>query len=301
MGGRTIPWNRPTAALGAENALLRAQARTHIVRDFPGPLSIKCVTEGRVAWKIGGRELVVDPEAFLVLNAGEPYSMDIDSRAPVSTLCVFFRHGFVESVRASMIGSDPELCADATFQMRERLHCKDERIAPRMHALAAARTADRLWLEEQYLELACGLLRLERDVAQRLYRLPARRAATREELFRRVRRAQELLHACADADLDVTALARAACLSPYHFHRAFTCAFGRTPHQYRTALRLAKARRLLETTAMTVTRISDAVGFESSASFSLLYRRHFGVPPRAARKFAKSDKTARLADGTIYP
>ncbi|HEY2014763.1 MAG TPA: AraC family transcriptional regulator, partial [Bryobacteraceae bacterium] len=165
-----------------------------------------------------------------------------------------------------------------------RLHARDERILPRMHAIAAAGEAGGLWLGEQYLELAQQLLLLNRDLGRRLGLMPARRPATREELFRRVRRGQEVLHADPAIDWSLADIARESCLSPYHFHRAFTCAFGKTPHQYRNELRLARARRLLESTGMTVTEVCGAVGFESAPSFSTLYRQVFGVPPSAARK-----------------
>jgi transcriptional regulator GlxA family with amidase domain len=111
--------------------------------------------------------------------------------------------------------------------------------------------------------------------------MPARRAATREELFRRVCRGQEFLHASAAEPIALADLAREACLSPYHLHRAFTRAFGKTPHEYRTALRLSRARGLLETSPLSVTEVCAAVGFESLASFSSLFRRTFGKPPSA--------------------
>ena len=65
---------------GRANVLLRARARRHFVDDFPGPLSVKAVIDGRVAWKADGRERVVDEASFLVLNAGQPYSMRIDEQ-----------------------------------------------------------------------------------------------------------------------------------------------------------------------------------------------------------------------------
>ena len=92
-----FPLNRVSAPLGTHNAVLRARSRRHVVQEFAGPLSVKSVTEGNVAWKSGGRNLVVNEDTFLVLHDGEPYSMDIDSPAPVSTLCVFFQRGFAES------------------------------------------------------------------------------------------------------------------------------------------------------------------------------------------------------------
>jgi AraC-like DNA-binding protein len=286
MEGSGVPLNRPTATLGVRNAVLRARARTHFVKDYPGPLSIKSVTEGAVAWKCGGRELVVDPVSFLVLNQDEPYSMEIDSRTPVSTLCVFFEPGFVESVAGSL-GSEEVEPAGGAAPPLPRLHPRDGSILPRMQAIARAGSASRLWLDEQYLALARDLVLLDRGMRRRVHLMPARRSATRDELLRRVLRGQEFLHAHAAEDLDLAGIARAACLSPYHFHRAFTGAFGETPRQYRSRLRLERARRLLEASEMSVTEICLEVGFESLASFSLLFRQSFGAPPSALRKSSK--------------
>jgi len=277
-----LPLNRLSAPLGSANAVLRARSRTHFVREFAGPLSIKCVTEGAVAWKCAGRDRLVDRDSFLVLDAGEPYSMAIDSRHPVATLCVFFRAGFVESVQASLAGSALEE-EYLPLPFPGGLHSRDERILPRMHAIAESGIGDRLWLDEQYLLLARDLVRLNGEIERRVDRMPARRPATRAELFRRVRRGQEYLHASACADPDLAEIARAACLSPYHFHRAFARAFGATPHEYRNRLRLHRARRLLETGGMTVTETCAAVGFASAPSFSNLFRKTFGVPPSALR------------------
>jgi AraC-like DNA-binding protein len=208
--------------------------------------------------------------------------MEIESRTPVATFCVFFQDGFVESACASLAqtGIEPQ---SEPIRFAARLHVADNHILPRMRALADAPAAGRLSIDEQFLDLARDLLLLNADLRRRVRQMPARRASTREELFRRVRRGQEFLHAHATEDLGLEEIARHACLSPFHFHRAFTRAFGRTPHHYRNQLRLDRARRLIENTAMTVTEVCGAVGFESPASFSSLFRRSFGVPPSAAR------------------
>jgi hypothetical protein len=173
MEGR-LPQNRVSAPLHRANAVLRARSRTHFVKDFPGPLSIKSVTEGSVGWKCEGRERLVDRDSFLVLNADEPYSMAIDSRTPVSTLCVFFQDGFVESVHASLVRHelDPE-CQPLPFL--GGLHSRDDRILPRMHAIAERGSSDRLWLDEQFLLLARDLLRLNGDMQRRAALMPANR------------------------------------------------------------------------------------------------------------------------------
>jgi len=281
-----LEWNRPTAEIGVSNAFLRAQARRHSVDEYPGPLSIKSVTRGTVAWRASGRELVVDRDSFLVLQEGEPYSMEIDAREPVSTFCVFFAPGFVENVAGSM-GSTGVDAAGSALRFAQRLHSADTKVLPRMRAIAATPLADRLWVDQQFVELASDLTLLNRELERRVRTMPARRAATREELFRRVRRGQEFLHAVAGEEVGLAEVAREACLSPYHLHRAFTRAFGQTPHQYRTGLRLARARRLIEGSGMTVMEACAEVGFASAGSFTNLFRRTYGMAPSAWAKLSK--------------
>ena len=87
-------------------------------------------------------------------------------------------------------------------------------------------------------------------------------------------------------------VARAACVSPFHFHRGFTQAFQTTPHAYITELRLDHARQLLEA-GWPVLDASINVGFSSPSTFSRLFRSRFGDAPSAIRKhrnFARSKK-----------
>lgn len=86
------------ARLGIHNVVLHARATHHRVDSYAGPLSVKTVLSGRVAWLLSGRELVVDRSSFLILSAGEIYSMNIAAPKPVETCCAFFAPGYVEQV-----------------------------------------------------------------------------------------------------------------------------------------------------------------------------------------------------------
>lgn len=100
----------------------------------------------------------------------------------------------------------------------------------------------------------------------------------------RLARARKLIEAEPSAPLDLEAIARRACLSPYHFHRLFRRQYGVTPHRYLTDRRVARARELLRTTELSVTEICLEVGFSSLGSFSTLFRRHVGHPPARYRR-----------------
>lgn len=96
-------------------------------------------------------------------------------------------------------------------------------------------------------------------------------------------RARAILDTSYADSLTLGQVARQVGFSRHYLIRAFRHAFGVTPHQYLTQQRLARARDLLLCGDLSVTEVCFAVGFQSPASFSALFRRHVGQPPRAFR------------------
>ena len=104
-----------------------------------------------------------------------------------------------------------------------------------------------------------------------------------DESFRRLLRARDAIHARYAQSLRLEDLAREAALSPFHFLRLFRSAFGETPHQYLTRVRIDAAKRLLLADAP-VTDVCFDVGFQSLGSFSALFAKRVGSPPSAFRR-----------------
>ena len=127
------------------------------------------------------------------------------------------------------------------------------------------------------------MLQAQNDALRESDALPARRVSTREELWRRLNRGRDFIHARFESALTLSDIASAACLSPFHFMREFKSVFGQTSHQYLSACRVERAKFLLERTELPVTEICFSVGFESLGSFSSWFSRLTGVSPRAWR------------------
>ena len=68
------------------------------------------------------------------------------------------------------------------------------------------------------------------------------------------------------------------------FIRRFKAATGKTPAAYIQALRLEAAKRLLESSHLTIDRIVERVGYIDSSSFRRLFQREIGLSPRAYRE-----------------
>jgi transcriptional regulator GlxA family with amidase domain len=90
-----------------------------------------------------------------------------------------------------------------------------------------------------------------------------------------------------DADLSVGALAARACLSERHFTRAWRAATGLTPAAYVEALRVERARTLLEDGAA-VDAAARAAGFASAEVLRRVFHRRLGVGPAAYRERFRS-------------
>jgi AraC family transcriptional regulator len=290
------------ARFGADNLMLHARARRHRTDDFAGPLSVKTVVAGTVFWRVDGRDLPVDPASFLVLGAGERYSLDIDAPRAVETACAFFRDGYVEAV-AHDAATPVEAALDDPARSApglpwiSRLHLDPKRqIVERVQSMARRAGGQILpsAYEEDFLLLARDLLRLYREIATRIDRIPALRSTTRLELFRRVEMSREYLHAHQHGPVSLDDAARAACLSRYHFHRAFTQAHRRTPHDYVTDLRLERARTLLES-GEPVQSVALAVGFSGAPAFARVFRLRYGLTPGEVRRSRR--QTAVAYDG----
>jgi transcriptional regulator GlxA family with amidase domain len=87
-----------------------------------------------------------------------------------------------------------------------------------------------------------------------------------------------------DADLSVAALAARANLTERSFSRAFRREVGQTPAAYVEALRVERARILLEDGAESLHAVARATGFASAEVLRRAFHRRVGVSPAAYRE-----------------
>ncbi|MGE0480050.1 MAG: GyrI-like domain-containing protein [Phycisphaerae bacterium] len=110
----------------------------------------------------------------------------------------------------------------------------------------------------------------------------AKTSAARATYLERVNRAIDHVVAHLDEPLRLRDLARAALLSPFHFHRVFQSLVGETPAEFVKRLRLEKAlTRMAHARPRSFTALALDCGFSSSSDFSRCFKQRFGTSPRA--------------------
>lgn len=99
----------------------------------------------------------------------------------------------------------------------------------------------------------------------------------------RLERAANLLSERLDSPPSLEELAKAAAVSPFHFHRIWRALTGETVRQTLLRLRLEVSRELLKAKNANVTETALAVGFGTPQSFARAFRRHTGMTPSEQR------------------
>ncbi|MEV5025679.1 AraC family transcriptional regulator [Paenibacillus sp. LPE1-1-1.1] len=87
-----------------------------------------------------------------------------------------------------------------------------------------------------------------------------------------------------DYEITLDELSDLANLSKYYLCRLFKKAYGMTPIQYHVAIRLEKAKQMIQFTNLPLSHIAEKLGFQSIYAFSRAFRKVENVAPSFYRK-----------------
>jgi len=282
--------NPPEHELWTGNAVANGTASRYWTGPHEGTLSIKSMVSGQGEWSTPNGRFRVDSDAFLVVNHGQSYCLEVASRERVETFAVFFRPGFVEELRAARNLTDEGLLGQAvpaTLWFYERLSPKRgqmQRALRSLYQTVHQPGVEDAEIEDRFVDLACALIDDQEAAKEEALRLDLARGPVREEVHRRLSAARDCLLSSSREKLDLASVAKEACLSPYYFHRLFVSAFGQTPHQFLTEARVSRATTLLKSSEKPVWEVAMDVGFESASHFCRAYRKATGHRPTEVRQ-----------------
>jgi AraC family transcriptional regulator len=140
--------------------------------------------------------------------------------------------------------------------------------------------AGRMLVETSSLMLAARLAHAHSETE--LIRLPILTPHRLDDV--RLRRVLAYVEEHLAEDITVDDLANVACLSIFHFTRAFAAAMGVPPHRYVSRRRLETARAMIATGRTSLSEIALECRFSSQSSFTRAFRRATGVTPAEYRR-----------------
>ena len=106
------------------------------------------------------------------------------------------------------------------------------------------------------------------------------------DIYKRIVAAKLFIDANYHETINLEQVSKQAYFSKFHFHRLFKTVYGKTPNAYLTAQRIQHAKVLLAQEGISITEVCNKVGFESLASFSILFKKRSGYAPQYYRNLA---------------
>ena len=85
-------------------------------------------------------------------------------------------------------------------------------------------------------------------------------------------------------DISIEEIARVCGINRSYFGKIFRKSIGKSPQEFLMNYRMIKATELLSLTSLSISEISQAVGYDNPLHFSRAFKNVYGISPRTWRK-----------------
>ncbi|MFY0592854.1 helix-turn-helix domain-containing protein [Roseivirga sp.] len=258
-------------------------------------LSLRFGLKGTQQYHIEDAQLNVNRNQFLVMNEGTEYDVVSQNNEETTMLAFCFNENFVsdyvnfqqnttdklldENGLYNLNGHTPEFPLH-TLGVSEKLSSQIQSIINVKQNFSSDIVDDYSIFNEVLSMIFCQF----NDVFKSFDNQEIVKKSTKVELYKRLSIARDYIQAHFTENINLNELSRVACLSPFHFHRAFKQTFKITPKQFVTYLRIEYAKWLLINQKTSVQSVCQAVGFRDVSSFTRLFTSRTGTTPSAFRK-----------------
>ncbi len=286
-------WNR--AALvqqGWPTVILNTQTAQSYRPDIKGTFSLFCNISGESYVKADKYQVKLDNRHFFITNESQYYSLIVESEKPTETFNIHFGSAFFADLVHDYLSGHEKLLdnpesPEATFSFFNQItpfNANIKNLLQQLHRHAQKSTEHSLFVHELLAKLGYQLMEVETDKHRKSESIKSAKAATRQEIFKRIGQAADYIYSHAEKNISLEELAATATMSKFHFLRAFKAYYRVTPHQFILQTKLEKARELLKGSSLPIQEVGLMVGLEDKSSFSRMFKKHFNCPPSALRK-----------------
>jgi AraC-like DNA-binding protein len=272
------------------NYIVYSQLKTLHAQPKPNyGIGIKYVLSGKEQHFVNGKTMNVLPHQFLLVNHQSEVGCIIQSQEIVKSVYLHLNTKMVNDVHRTLTTTTEQLLDEpfgknshSSFQCFERTynaHQSNLGLYVLQVSSLIDKHPDHNFSDNLYYQLAENMVISQSEEFERMNAIKAKKASTREELYRRLLVAKDYIEANFDKKIEIETIARIANVSTFHFFRTFKQVFKTSPHQYILTLRLKKAAQLLKKRQYSITDIAYQIGFADIHAFSKAFKKNYGVAP----------------------
>ncbi|WP_353779650.1 helix-turn-helix domain-containing protein [Winogradskyella sp. 3972H.M.0a.05] len=244
------------------------------------PISIKIPINGREAYTVNGKEHLITPDYFLLINKGDKVETLVDAQTPVDGKCIYLDENMVnkyyEEIQCKALFNDHDL--KSVLQVNTGKYWLDNSaMSGLFKEIKRNPTEDDAMF---YDKVAVNLVFHQIEVSKAIEKICSLSMATKVELYNRVNIAKTYILDNFSKDITLDELSQVACVSKFHLIRIFNDIHGRTPYNFLLKVRLDKAYDMLKNSKdFLIEEIAFMNGFKQRRTFTRLFKKEFGLCP----------------------
>ncbi|RKQ49775.1 AraC-like DNA-binding protein [Roseivirga pacifica] len=293
--GGQLYWRTENGSMeGINNGFAYFSSKNLSAENQQTRFTIRFGLDGTQVYEVNNQQVQVNSGQFFVMNEGTEYHLRALNNEDTTMLAFCFNEQFIADFIACKQKSNLSLldsgglfeCTNSTFHFPEHSLVVDAGLKTCIeelmdeHICAPVDMVDEF---ELFSTILTTVMRRTKEVLSPFERQNVVKKSTQVELFKRLSIARDYIQAHYCEDVNLNEISRVACLSPYHFHRAFKHTFGITPKKFVTHLRIERAKWLLENGDRSVQMICHEIGFRDVSSFTRLFCSYTGHTPSVYR------------------
>ncbi|UII75011.1 AraC family transcriptional regulator [Flagellimonas sp. HMM57] len=281
--------DKVTYAKKQNNVLLRYRMRIPEFKFQKTNLTIRYFKEGTGEYFFKNKRIKVEDNKFLITNPNDGWEyineknghVDILSFAVCNDTLNQFNFYLKKDTVDKLDSPDGKIHENPFFieKMLNVNHYSSGRLLQYIYDLSNQGTFKYTCPFELTVEILNTIFDEQRLGNKISNSIDVKKESTKQEVLQRLLVAYEFIHDNINRPISIDELSNVCSLSKFHLYDSFKKAFGKTPHQYVNRLKIARAKLLLQNNHLSVSEVSETLGFSDLSVFSKVFKKAYGNPP----------------------
>lgn len=271
----------PTFSNQLENKLLYSNHTNDISISYQSTYTIKYVIDGVKHYNYNNQDIEVSNSQYLILNNDS--LITTEAKKGTKGLSLFLSSKLINEISHFYSRSNSSIKFLQVIQRNS-----NQKFNNLLNEIVYLYENNQISLKQQIDDLFVAISELivqeQLSIDNNFMNLKVVKHNTKRELYKSIIETKEYLNDNFKEKISLDIISRDVGVSKYYLHRLFREINGNTPLEYLKNIRLEKAKNKLQYSKDSIFEIAFKCGFDNSAYFSNVFKKHVGLSPTQFRK-----------------
>ena len=271
----------PTFSNQLENKLLYSNHSDDISISYQSTYTIKYVIDGVKHYNYNNQNIEVSKSQYLILNNDS--LITTEAKKGTKGLSLFLSSKLINEISHFYSRSNSSIKFLEIIQRNS-----NQKVNNLLSQIVYLYENNQIGLKQQIDDLFIAISELivqeQLSIDNNFMNLKVVKHDTKRELYKSIIETKEYLNDNFRDRISLEIISRDVGISKYYLHRLFREINGNTPLEYLKNIRLEKAKNKLQYSKDSIFEIASKCGFDNTAYFSNVFKKHVGLSPTQFRK-----------------